>query len=99
MNIRDRLEKAEEQLEKGLRLIKSVKSDLCICEELLETMDPNGVSKMPICCTVTTRKGITYCLKLVNISTEEERIRLCRECRVWCRAKIKELKERIRKER
>lgn len=99
MNIRYALELAERFLDEGL--VESTEGWVSYAEYHLDSRDPNGTSQEPVICCFMARGSIIHCGSSdkdpLFPGTLEERVRLCRECRDWCREKIKELKTRIAK--
>lgn len=99
MSLRKMTEKAGRALEKNDLVVARELIDRA--EKYLQQMDPNGNLETPIlCCFIMDHKtGIIHCgteEEPLFPGTEEERIKLCKECRVWCREKIKELKKRLK---
>lgn len=97
MNIRQALEYAEEFLKEGL--IDSAKEHISYAETILNLRDPDGTQETPAFCCVFTEKNIIHCGESdeepLFPGTWDERVKLCRDCRDWCRAKIKELKTKV----
>lgn len=99
MNVRRMVEKAENLLKQND--LTNARIYLERAEKYLQQMDPNGNLNAPfICCNIMDNKtGIIHCgteEEPLFPGTEEERIKLCKECRVWCREKIKELKKQMK---
>lgn len=102
MNIRHALEYAEKFLNEGL--IDSAEGYISYAENYLILRDPNGsLNDTPTFCCFITSGNIIHCGRNdeepLFPGTWEERIKLCRECRNWCRAKIKELRGKISEKR
>ncbi len=99
MNIRHCLEYAEKFLEEGA--IGAAEGEVSFVENYLKETDPDGILESPTICCFWTKGDIIHCGKTdegpLFPGTREERFKLCKECRDWCREKIKELKEKIKK--
>lgn len=97
MNIRHALEFAEKYLNEGL--IESAERCISYAESHLTSQDPDGLLEAPVICCFATKGNIIHCGKSdkepLFPGTIEERVKLCQECRNWCREKIQELKKRI----
>lgn len=100
MNIKHALEHAERFLNDGDA--KSAEGLISYAEGYLNFGDPDGtLDNVPtFCCFFASREGGIHCGRSdrepLFPGTWEERVKLCHECRQWCRQKIKELREKIK---
>lgn len=98
MNLRKMIENAEIALaNKNLTLAQVLISR---AEKYLHQMDPTGDLETPVlCCFIIDNKtGIIHCgtdKEPLFPGTEKERIKICKNCRDWCRKKIKEIKAKL----
>lgn len=97
MNIRHALEYAEKFLDENR--VESAISLINYAENYLRLRDPENNLEVPAICCFFFDGKIIHCgreeTEPLFPGNLEERVKLCKECRRFCRKKIRELRERI----
>lgn len=105
MNIRHATERAMQALTENKK--EEAKSFLNYATKVQNFIDANTSPDLPpakhppaVCCFFTNKEGVIHCGRTEDeplfAAKKRQRRKLCHDCRAWCRARISELKKKIK---